>query len=93
MELIKFLIVCLKKLGERFNIGNLEGNVIADNEHFNQISNALINLIKRNELDLNFRKYLVGNFAGFLKKTQADLKIPKVQVILLSMIEVDNTEI
>ena len=53
----------------------------------------MITLIKRNDIDINFRKYLILNLPGILKKSETAFKLEKVEALQKAMIQMDNTDI
>ncbi|CDW80673.1 proteasome-associated protein ecm29 homolog [Stylonychia lemnae] len=54
MELMKFTSVCLKKLGQVYDLEN----EVLEREKIDKINASLIDKIKRSDIDIVFRKYL-----------------------------------
>lgn len=55
MEQIKFMTVCLRKVGQQRDLKSAP--IISDGK-FEGFIDYLIGFVKRNELDINFRKYV-----------------------------------
>eukprot|EP00347_Sterkiella_histriomuscorum_P023653 403333856 len=89
IELTKFLVVCLKKLGSH---KNLEETILKQ-ERLEKVSQVLTGYIKRTELDLVFRKYIIINYAGIFKRSSSEFISKKSQELQSSMNQIDNVDI
>jgi hypothetical protein len=65
IEQIKFLCVCLKKVGQSTDLSH---SAYLPPARFNDILDYLIGLFKRNELDPVFRCYILATLPGILKR-------------------------
>lgn len=90
IEQIKFQSFCLRKIGQFTDLS--QSPIIPDGK-FEELIDYHITLFKRSEIDPVFRKYLLPNLPGMLKKVQPEFKLAKAEGLIASMIDIDNTDI
>lgn len=50
-------------------------------------------MVTRSEVEINFRKYIIANTAGIVKKASAEIKLATASSLIEALKEVDNADI